>query len=233
MGLWKRLSRAVRANITSWVQNAEDPERLLDQAVADMQGDLMQLRQAVAQAIATQKRTERQCDQSRTLAQEYYNRAELALRQGDESRARDALSQRQAYLDTVATLEGHLQQQAAVVGQMKETMRALERKIMDARTRRDMYIARARSAAASQRLNEMMGQFGPEGSWGAFDRMENKVLDLEAQAAAMAELNNSVYTSSLEGRFAALEGNDSSAVDTELATLKAHLLKSSDPPQQS
>ena len=229
MGLWKRLGQSVRASINSWIQNTEDPEKLLDQAVAEMQGDLMQLRQSVAQAIATQKRTERQCDQSRTLAQEYYNRAELALRQGDEARAKDALCQRQSYLETIHTLQSNLQQQGTVVGQMKETMRALERKIMDARTRRDMYIARARSAEASQRLNEMIGQFGPQGNLGALDRMEDKVLDLEAQAAAMAELNNSLQGASLEGRFAALEVSSSTAVETELAQLKAHVLESPEP----
>ena len=68
MNLLGRLARAVRAQISSWVQESEDPEKILDQAVADMQADLIQLRQSVAQAIATQKRTERQCDQTNTLA---------------------------------------------------------------------------------------------------------------------------------------------------------------------
>jgi phage shock protein A len=223
MGLWNRISRAVRASITEWIQATEDPEKLLDQAVADMQGDLIQLRQAVAQAIATQKRTERQRDQAQQLAQEYYNRANLALQAGDEPRAREALAQRQSFLQTVQTLEGHLQQQAGVVGQMKDTMRALERKIMDARTRRDMYIARARSAAASQRLNEMMGQFGSDGSQMAFDRMENRVLELEAQSAAIADLNATMQDGRLENRFAALEAGGETAVETELAALKAGL----------
>ncbi len=229
MGLWKRLNQTVRANITSWIQNVEDPEKLLDQAVADMQTDLIQLRQSVAQAIATQKRTERQCAQTQTLAQEWFNRAELALRHGDENRAREALTQRQSYLDMIKTLEGHLTQQGEVVGRLKDTMRALEHKITDARTRRDMYIARARSAEASQRLNEMIGQFSPGSGLGAFDRMEDKVLDLEAQAGAIADLNQTLQSSTLEQRFAALEGAGSASVEATLASMKANLLNPTDP----
>ena len=56
------------------MSQAEDPEKILEQTVLDMQEDLFQLRQAVAQAIATQKRTERQCSQSQSTADEWYRR---------------------------------------------------------------------------------------------------------------------------------------------------------------
>lgn len=229
MGLWSRLNRAVRANLNSWVQATEDPEKVLDETVAKMQTSLMQMRQSVAQAIATQKRTERQQAQARTLAEEWYNRANLALGAGDEIRAREALSQRQAYLTTAKTLGTHLQQQAQIVTNLKETMGALERKIADARTRRDLYVIRARSAAASQQLHEMMEQLNPGTGLGALDRMEEKVIAMETQAAAMAELSDLAEGDSLESRFAALEAPDeASLVESELAALKAKRLH---PPQ--
>jgi phage shock protein A len=223
MGVLGRLSRAIRAQVTSWVQENEDPERILNQVMADMQADLIQLRQSVAQAIATQKRTERQCDQTQMLAREWYNRAQLALNKGDEAQARDALAQRHTYLKMGAQLANHMQEQKAIVANLKANMRDLEVKIADARTRRDMYIARARSAEASQRLQEMIGQVGTQRSIGAFSRMEDKVLDLEAQADAMAELNQTIATQSLEGRFAALEQDEEQAIEAELAVMKGHL----------
>ena len=82
MGLLDRISRLVRANVNSLVNGAEDPEKTLQQAVAEMQGDLVSMRQAVAQAIATQKRTERQNEQAARAAQEWYNRAQMALKKG-------------------------------------------------------------------------------------------------------------------------------------------------------
>jgi len=223
MNLVGRLARAIRAQITSWIQDAEDPERILDQAMADMQADLIQLRQSVAQAIATQKRTERQCSQTRSLTEEWYNRAQLALTKGNEAQARDALAQRQAYLKMLSQLESYIDEQRTVVGKLKANMRDLEVKIADARTRRDMYIARARSAEASQRIQDLIGQVSTQNTTGAFGRMEDKVLNLEAQAEAMSDLNQTLQSQSLEGRFAALEQDDERAIEAELSAMKANL----------
>ena len=84
MGLLDRIGRLIRANFNSLVSGAEDPEKILEQAVADMQDDLIDLRQSVAQAIATQKRTERQYAQANNQAKEWYGRAQLALQKGEE-----------------------------------------------------------------------------------------------------------------------------------------------------
>lgn len=221
MSVLGRLSRIVRSQVSSWVQESQDPEKILDQAVLGMQHDLVQLRQSVAQAIATQKRTERQCHQTENLAQEWYNRAQLALRKNNELQAREALTQRQSYLKMVSQLEGHLNEQKTVITRLKSNMRDLEVKIADARTRRDMYIARARSAEASQRIQEMIGQVGDRNAVSAFGQMEERVLDLETQADAMAELNRTLDSQSLETKFAALEQSEEEAIEAELKSLKS------------
>lgn len=221
MGMWGRLARVVQAQVGDWVQGAEDPEALLDRAVVDMQQDLLQLRQAIAQAIATQKRSERQCHQTAQQAQEWYNRAQLALSQGDEDQARDALAQRHTYLRMQSQLTSHIDQQKAVIASLKANLRDLEVKIADVRTRRDMYIARARSAEASQRIQEMISQVGPGRSLGTLSQMEDKVLDLEAQASAMAELNQTLQGQRLEDRFEALESGAAAEVEQTLSAMKA------------
>ncbi|RZM79199.1 PspA/IM30 family protein [Leptolyngbya iicbica] len=223
MGVLGRLGQVIRSQVGDWVNGAEDPEKMLDQAVADMQRDLIQLRQAVAQAIATQKRTERQQHQNQTLAQEWYNRAQLALQKGQEDQARDALTQRHAYQRLGTQLANHISEQKVAIAQLKTNMRDLEVKIADVRTRRDMYIARARSAEASQRIQDLIGQVGHERSLGTLSQMEDKVLDLEAQASATAELNQALTDQSLEGQFAALERDEATAIEQELSTLKNRL----------
>ena len=223
MGVWGRLGQVIRSQVSDWVNGAEDPEKMLDQAVANMQRDLIQLRQAVAQAITTLKRTERQNHQTAMLSQEWYNRAQLALQKGDENQAREALTQRHNYERMRTQLAGHISEQTAAIAQLKTNMRDLEVKIADIRTRRDMYIARARSAEASQRIQALMGQVGHEQSLGTMSQMEDKVLNLEAQASAMAELNQTLSAQSLEGRFAELEQSEASAIEQELSTMKARL----------
>jgi phage shock protein A len=218
MGLIDRILRVIRANLNSLIGQAEDPEKILEQAVEEMQQDLIQLRQAVAQAIATQKRTERQASQAQTTANDWYNRAQLALSNADENLAREALTRRKSYQETAKAMQAQLEQQAGVVTKLKENMRTLESKISEAKTKKDLYIARARSAQASQKINEMLGNVGTGSSLSAFERMEEKVMQLEAQSEAIEQLGSS----DLEKRFAALEGGND--IDAELATLKANMI---------
>ncbi|NJR65644.1 MAG: PspA/IM30 family protein [Leptolyngbyaceae cyanobacterium CRU_2_3] len=218
MGLFDRIGRVVRANLNSIINQAEDPEKVLEQAVIDMQHDLIQVRQAVAQAIATQKRTERQASQAQSTAEEWYRRAQLALQKSDEILAREALTRRQSYQDTANALNAQIEQQSSVVGKLKQNMVALENKLSEAKTRKDMFIARARSAKASQQLNEMLDRVGTNNAMAAFERMEEKVLQLEARSAAVEELGSGDV---VEQQFKALE---SSNVDDELVALKAKLV---------
>ena len=219
MGLLDRFSRLVRANVSTWVSGAEDPEKALQQAVADMQSDLVSLRQAVAQAIATQKRTERQAEQAERTAQEWYSRAQLALQKGDEAIARDALSHRQSYTQNAQTLTAHISQQRNIVQTLKANMMTLERKIADARTRKDMYIARARAAQSSTRINEMIGTVGTSSALNAFEKMESRVLDLEAQAEVVSQLG----ADPIDQQFSQLEAQRQ--IDAQLAQMKANRLQ--------
>ncbi|MCC3414147.1 MULTISPECIES: PspA/IM30 family protein [unclassified Microcoleus] len=225
MGLFDRLWRVIRANINSLVGAAEDPEKILEQAVMDMQEDLIQLRQAVAGAIAAQKRTERQCSQAESTAAEWYQRAQLALQKGEENLAREALTRKKSYQETATAMKASLGQQNAVVTQLKENMRSLESKISEAKSKKDMYIARARSAKASERLQEMMGNLSTGSALSAFEKMEEKVMQLEARSEAIAELG----TNDLEKKFLSLEA--AGDVDAELAAMKTQMLPSKNTPK--
>ena len=218
MEVIQRILRVIRANFNNLVNNAEDPEKILETAFMEMQENLVQLRQGVAQAIATQKRTERQAAAGESQGEEWYRRAQLALQQGNESLAREALTKRKFYQETATTLISQIQQQKDVVAKLKQDMRTLELKLAEIKTKKDMYIARARSAEASYRLQEMLTGTSTTSSLGALERMEEKVLQIEAQSEAMSQLGSD----DLEKRFASLDSyND---IDTELATMKTDML---------
>ena len=225
MGLIDRIVRVIRANFNSLTAQAEDPEKILEQAVSDMQGDLVQMRQGVAAAIASQKRTERQADQAQSLADQWYQRAQMALQQGNDPMAREALTKRRSYQETATALKSQIEQQNSIVSRLKKDMQMLESKISEARTKKDMYIARARSAEASARMNEMLGGMNTT-SLNAFEQMEEKVLQLEAQSLAIAELG----TDDLQKKFATLEASND--IDAEMTAMKAQLLTGGENPDQ-
>lgn len=218
MELIKRIQRFIRANLNSMTGSGSDPEKILEQAVIEMQTNLVQLRQAVAQAIATQKRTERQTAQAKSTAEEWYRRAQLALQANNEPLAREALTKRRAYQDTHDALAAQMEQQNSLIVKMKQDMRSLEFKISEAKTKKDMYIARARSAEASYRLQEMLSSSSTTSSLNAFERMEEKVLQLEAKSEAIAQLDSD----DLQQQFTMKESNNS--IDGELAAMKVQLL---------
>lgn len=217
MGLFDRLSRVVRANVNDLVSKAEDPEKVLEQAVIDMQEDLVQLRQAVARSIATQKRTEQQYNKNQSEANSWQQRAQLALSKGDENLAREALVRKKSFSDTAASLKTQLDQQSNQVTSLKRNLIALESKISEAKTKKDMLRARANAAKANRQLQDSMNNLGTSSAMGAFERMEDKVMQLEAESETAAELGGT----GIEEQFAALEAG--SGVDDELAAMKAQL----------
>jgi phage shock protein A len=201
MGFFDRLSRLVRANANAVVGAMEDPAKILDQSVADMQADLVKLRQAVATAIASQKRIQNQAEQAEAQANTWYERAELALKKGEEDLAREALGRRKTCQDTATALNTQLQSQAGQVEQLKQSLVKLESKIAEAKTKKDMLKARAQAAQAQEQLQSAVGNLGTNSSMAAFERMEEKVEALEARSQAAAELAGA----DLESQFAALE----------------------------
>lgn len=221
MGFFDRLSRLVRANANAAISSMEDPAKILDQSVADMQSDLVKLRQAVATAIASQKRIQNQAEQAEAQAKTWYERAELALKKGEEDLAREALSRRKTCSETATALNNQLQSQAGQVEQLKSSLVKLESKIAEAKTKKDMLKARAQAAQAQEQLQSAVGNLGTNSSMAAFERMEEKVEALEARSQAAAELAGA----DLESQFAALEG--APEVDDELAALKGKLAGSS------
>ena len=115
MGFFDRLSRLLRANLNDLVSKAEDPVKILDQSVVDMQEDLVKLRQAVATAIASQKRLQNQAEQAEAQAGQWQQKAELAVRESRDDLAREALTRRKTYADTAASLNAQLTAQAGQV----------------------------------------------------------------------------------------------------------------------
>ncbi len=217
MGFFDRLSRLLRSNLNDLVGRAEDPAKILDQSVADMQSDLIKLRHAVAAAIASQKRIENQAQQAESQSKTWYERATLALKKGEEDLAKEALSRRKTYQETATALNTQLATQAGQVENLKKNLLSLEGKIAGARTKKDMLKARAQAAQAQAQLQGAVGGLNTDSAMAAFDRMEEKVLSLEASGQAAAELAGA----DLDSRFQALEaGGD---VDQELAALKASL----------
>ncbi|MCX5962570.1 MAG: PspA/IM30 family protein [Cyanobacteria bacterium] len=219
MAFFDRISRLVKATVNDKITKRQDPEQQLEEIVAKLQVDLVNLRQAVAESIALQKRTDRQRHQANLQAESWYKKAQLAVSKGNEDVGHDALTRRRAYQLTATAMGEQQKEQLKLVANLKQNMRQLESKVIDLKNKKDIYIARARSAQATLKLSDLLDSSGTSEVLQAFERMEDKVLNLEAQA----ELAQDMSDNQLEKRFEAL--GEAEEIDAELAELKRSLQK--------
>jgi len=220
MNLFDRFKRVAKANVNEVLNKLEDPEKVLEQTVKDLQTDLVKVRQSYAEVMATQKKMAKQKAEADKLVSEWLGRAQLALDKGDEDLAREALSRKQTAEAQATSLGSQLDTQTASLDQLYEAMTMLESKVNEAKAMKEQYIARARTAKTSTKVNDMLSGVG-DNSMAAFEKMKDKVESLETQAEVSAGMLGGAKDVSLEDRFKALEGG--SSVDDELAKLKAAL----------
>lgn len=218
--LFDRLTRVVRSYANAVLSSFEDPEKILEQAVLEMNDDLTKMRQATAQVLASQKRLENKYKAAEQASADWYRRAQLALQKGDEDLAREALKRRKSYADNASSLRSQLDQQKGVVDNLISNTKILESKIAEAKQKKDTLKARAQSAKTATKVSEMLGNVNTSSALSAFEKMEEKVMAMESQAEALGQL----ATDDLEGKFALLE---TSSVDDDLSQLKRELSGSS------
>ena len=216
--LFNRLGRVIGSYANSVITSAEDPEKLLDQTVNEMQEDLIKMRQASAQVMASQKQLENKYKQAQATSDDWYNRAQLAIKKGDEELAREALVRRKGYQENADSMKVQLDQQKDAVDKLISNTRLLESKMAEAKSKKDTLKARAASAKTNKAVNEMVSGVSTSSALGAFDRMEEKVMSMEAEAEAFGMLGPA--NDDMEAKFKALEGD---SVDDELAKLKGSL----------
>ncbi|MEM1367765.1 MAG: PspA/IM30 family protein [Cyanobacteria bacterium P01_H01_bin.15] len=222
-GTWGRIWRTVQAEFQEWVGDRSEPEELLEQAIADLEKQEWSMRKAVAQAIATLRRNERQLSQHRTQAEKWYQHAQTAVAHGDDGIATEALQRRVPHITSAQLLMEQLGQQREVIQRLKRDMQQMETKIAAAKTQKELLIARACSATASQRIQELSGDLNNGGLRSVFERVEDYVLELEAEL----ELWQRSGQDSLEQAFRDLETpSTSSPVDASRIAEELQALKS-------
>jgi len=232
MGLFSRFKRAVKSNINDMISKAENPEKMLNQLIVEMNEQLIESKKTVAAAIADEKKLERQIGMNRDQADEWERKAMLAVRSGKDDMAKEALLRKQEYDNTIRQYQTQWQAQHESVEQLKVALRQLQQKIEEAQRKKNLLIARAKRAEAQKRMQQTMSSMADTSAFEVFDRMSEKVEQIEAEVDAMREIEASGRGDSLERQFQALEASESSA-DKLLDDLKAKMAQLEDKTDKS
>jgi len=220
MGIFSRLKTLIASNVNDLIGKAEKPEKMLNQLIIEMNEQLIESKRAVAMAIADEKKLEREKDNQYAQSKEWERKAMLAVTNGKDDLAKEALLRKQEYDNAAAEYQKQWEAQKASVDQLKESLRELQNKIEEAQRKKNLLIARAKRAEAQQKIQDTISTVsGNRSAFEAFDRMAQKVDQMEAMADASKELEDLSANASLEKQFKELEKSDSSA-DAMLLELK-------------
>ena len=207
MGIFDRFKRVVKSNINDMISKAENPEKMLNQLIVDMNEQLIESKKSVASAIADEKKLERQMIQQGSQAEEWERKARLALKAGKEDLAKEALLRKQEFDNLSVQYRGQWESQHDSVEKLKQSLRSLQQKIEEAQRKKNLLIARARRVEAQKKIQSTIGSLANSSAFEAFDSMAAKVDKIEAEAEAMAELEDMNQTSDIEKEFKALESS--------------------------
>lgn len=219
MGIFQRLGDLLKSNVNDLIDKAEDPEKMVKQIIIDMQQELNKSTQALGKAVSSERIAKKQYDDAARTASEWEERAKTALAAGDEELAKKALANKvKADKDAAAYKEMY-----DTISQQTETIRTqvevLKSKLEEAKSRQAMLIARSQMADTQKNLAKSTGGFDSSSASEKFDRMEEKIMQKEAEAQAFAEIAG--QNSETVDEFEKLEKE--SQVDSELARLKAEM----------
>jgi phage shock protein A len=224
MGIFDRLSTLLKSNLNDLISSAENPEKMLNQILLDMRNQLARAKQQVAAAIADEKRLRDQADAEFRQADDWEKRAMLAVQQGRDDLARQALLRGQEHLahgqQLATTWESHRQE----TEKLKQSLRDLNDKIEEAKRKKNLLVARQRRAEAQARISQTMSGLSENSAFEAFNRMEERITASERQLQAAQEIDEEFAGDRLVGEFRQLERSaGGSTADYQLLQLKQRM----------
>jgi len=213
--LLKRMRDLISANINAMLDAAEDPEKMVNEYLRQMQDELYEAKTTVAAAMADEDKINRMWASNQALAEEWQKKAEAALQAGKEDLAKQALMRRRAYQELAENYRQQFETQQQQVEELQDALAKLEAKIAEARSRKEIIIAKKHQAETQEAIVRTVRTIGDssralEGLVGLEERVDDRL----AKAKAMAKLEGQA----LETRLSDVEME--AAAEADLLELK-------------
>lgn len=219
----KRFGDIMSANINALLDKAEDPEKMIDQYLRDIESDLGKVKAETAAVMATETKAKRELDECTQEIDKMQRYAEKALQAGNEADARQFLEKKATLVKNQESLKHSYDVAVANAAKMKEMHDKLVKDMESLQAKRDAIKAKVAVAKTQEKLNKIGSSVSGAGdAMAAFDRMEEKANRMLDEANALSELNAS--GDSIDDLTKKYDSDDSaSSVDDELAALKAKM----------
>lgn len=223
MGILTRFKDIMSSNINALLDKAEEPEKMIDQCLRNLNSDLGKVKAETASVMAEEQRAKRELDECNEDINKMQTYAMKAVQAGNDDDARKFLEKK----NILTTKQTSLQQTYELASSNALHMRQMHDKLVgdiaQLESRKDMIKSKIAVAKTQERLNHIGSSVNnANNSISAFDRMEQKANKMLDQANAMAELNKGA-NNDIEDLTAKYSNNSNTNIEDELAALKAGL----------
>ncbi|MFM1653198.1 PspA/IM30 family protein [Brevibacillus sp. B_LB10_24] len=215
MSIFKRLRDLTLANVYSLIEKAEDPVKMTDQYLRDMQEDLDEAEKAVAAQITLEKKFKLLYEEQEALVKKRDEQAHVAAQAKNVDLARRALEEKKAAQQKADEYKASWEQYKATADNLRAKLEDMRKQITELKNKRETLVARANAAKAQTNINKAMSGMNSDSALAGLKRMEDKVLEMESRAEASGEIYKK--EKSLDEEIAALSKDQQ--VEDELAQL--------------
>jgi phage shock protein A len=187
--MWERLKRLFRSIFGGLIEQAEDPELILQQVIRDMRDKVPQMNENVAQVMATQKLLEKEVTLLEREINELDAKIRAAIKQSRDDIATTFIS---AMQEKQTALERSRQQLVSARTASEQAIRFRDNYMLQLKKRQSeamQLISEHRRARMQEQLAQAMASFQVGDDASTFDEMRDKVQRRMAQAEAKMELS--------------------------------------------
>ena len=225
MGIMTRFKDIMAANVNALLDKAEDPEKMIDQYLRNLESDFAKVKAETASVMAEEKSARRKLDECSEEIAKMGEYAKKAVAAGNDNDARRFLEKKSELTQKQEVLTKNYELAQANSVKMRQMHDKLESDIQAMKSKRDMLKAKVKVAETQRKINEMgSGMESAGNNAAAFERMEEKVNRMLDEADAVGELNTSSEEEDLDKLASKYDSTETvSAVDDELAALKAEM----------
>ena len=182
MGIFTRFRDIVSSNINSMLDKAEDPEKLIKLMIREMEDTLIEIKASCAGVMASEKRVGRQLEDIRSKIRYWEEKVPLAVQKGRDDLAREALIEKRACTDKATELELEITEHNTLIEEYQSHIRQLEEKLSAVRDKQRMLVQRHIHASKKRRAQEEIRRMNGADAVQKFDRLENRIERMEAEA---------------------------------------------------
>ena len=216
MSIFNRLSDIINSNISSLLDKAENPAKMIRMVIQEMEETLVEVRSGTAKVIAEKKTLTRRAERLRKQAADWESKAELALSKGREDLAKAALVEKSNINSSVDITAKDLEKLDETLDKLSSEIEQLQAKLNDARARQKTIVMRTKATASRLDVNRQLHSYTIDNAMDKFEYYEKKIDQMEGQMDSVH-----IAKSGLQSEFDELANQE--AIEQELEDLKSKL----------